>query len=44
MTIGLKYDSEKPRLGLVLGAFARPLIEIGKVGTFGANKYAPNNL
>jgi len=36
---GAKLDKGKNRLGLVIGGFARALIEVGKVGTFGANKY-----
>ena len=38
---GAKLDSGKPRLGLVLGDFARALAEVGKVGTYGAEKYSP---
>jgi len=30
------------RLGLVLGAFANALVEVGKVGTYGAQKYTDN--
>lgn len=37
--IGVKDDSNKPRLDLVLGDFANALWEVGEVGTFGANKY-----
>ena len=36
---GVKLDNEKPRMDLVLGEFTRALEEVGKVGTFGANKY-----
>ena len=39
---GSKLDDGKVRLGLVLGAFAEALIEVGKVGTYGANKYSDN--
>jgi hypothetical protein len=39
---GAKLDAGKNRLGLVLGGFARSLQEVGKVGTFGANKYTDN--
>jgi len=39
---GAKLDAGKNRLGLVLGAFARALNEVGKVGTYGAEKYTPN--
>jgi hypothetical protein len=37
---GAKVDAGKNRLGLVLLDFSLPLIEVGKVGTFGANKYS----
>lgn len=37
---GAKLDHGKPDLDLVLGDFANALIEVGKVGTFGANKYS----
>jgi hypothetical protein len=40
---GLKLDNDKPNLDLVLGGFSKALIEVGKVGTFGATKYAPDN-
>lgn len=43
MPEGLKYDGGKPRAALVLGGFANALLEVSKVGTFGAAKYAPNN-
>ena len=43
MPEGLKYDGGKPRAALVLGGFANALLEVAKVGTFGAEKYAPNN-
>lgn len=39
---GAKLDAGKNRLGLVLGGFKNALKEVGKVGTFGANKYTPN--
>ena len=39
---GAKLDAGKPRLGLVLGAFANALAEVGKVGTYGAQKYTDN--
>lgn len=39
---GAKLDADKPRPDLVLGAFARALIEVSKVGTYGANKYSEN--
>lgn len=38
---GAKMDRGKPNLDLVLGEFARALIEVGRVGTFGAEKYTP---
>ncbi|MGB0467725.1 MAG: dATP/dGTP diphosphohydrolase domain-containing protein [Pontibacterium sp.] len=37
--LGIKHDAGKPRLGLVLGGFAGALTEVGRVGTFGAEKY-----
>ena len=42
MTIykGLKYDSEKPKMNLLP---PKALIEVGKVLTFGAEKYGPEN-
>jgi len=41
MTIpGVKYDEGKPKAGLVLGDFSRALMEVSKVGTFGAEKYS----
>jgi hypothetical protein len=39
---GAKLDAGKNRLGLVLGAFSRALTCVGKVGTYGANKYTDN--
>lgn len=36
---GAKLDAGKPRIGLVLGDFSAALIEVAKVGTYGANKY-----
>jgi len=39
-TPGAKLDAGKTRLGLVLGSFAFALEEVGKVGTFGAQKYS----
>lgn len=38
-TPGAKLDQDKILLGLVLMDFAPALIEVGKVGTFGARKY-----
>ena len=37
---GAKLDAGKPDLDLVLGDFSRALIQVGSVGTFGANKYS----
>jgi hypothetical protein len=39
---GAKLDLGKNRLGLVIFGFARALQEVGKVGTYGANKYTDN--
>lgn len=39
---GAKLDYGKPDMDLVFGAFSRALIEVAKVGTFGAKKYSPN--
>jgi len=39
---GAKLDLGKPRCALVLGGFALALLEISKVGTFGAVKYTDN--
>jgi hypothetical protein len=39
---GAKLDNGKPRVELVLGAFAPALLEVAKVGTYGANKYTEN--
>lgn len=36
---GAKLDAEKPRVGLVFAGFANALLEVAKVGTFGAKKY-----
>jgi hypothetical protein len=41
-TPGAKLDAGKPRVALVLGDFAGALLEVAKVGTFGANKYSPH--
>ena len=40
--IGVKLDAGKNDLGLVIGSFSSALIDVGKVGTFGANKYTRN--
>ena len=39
---GAKLDHGKPRPALVLGGFARALLEVSKVGTYGAVKYTDN--
>lgn len=36
---GAKLDAGKNRIAMVLEQFARALWEIGRVGTYGANKY-----
>lgn len=41
-TPGAKLDAGKPRLSLVLGGFPRALVEVAKVGTYGAKKYTDN--
>ena len=39
---GAKLDAGKVRVGLVLGGFAKALLEVSKVGTKGAAKYSDN--
>lgn len=39
---GAKLDAGKLRPALVLGGFARALIAVSKVGTYGATKYTDN--
>jgi hypothetical protein len=39
---GAKLDAGKPRVSLVLRSFSLALIEVSKVGTFGADKYTDN--
>lgn len=39
---GAKLDAGKVRMGLVMRGFARALFEVGRVGTYGAEKYSPN--
>lgn len=39
---GAKLDAGKPRVGLVLLGFPHALMEVAKVGTFGAGKYTDN--
>ena len=41
-TPGAKLDEGKPRVGLMLSGFARALLAVSKVTTFGANKYTAN--
>lgn len=38
---GAKDDADKVRAELVLGGFARALLEVAKVATYGARKYTP---
>jgi len=40
---GKKYDEGKNRMGLVLQGFANALWEVGRVGTFGGQKYGFGN-
>ena len=39
---GMKFDGDKPQLDLLLD-FGLAIQEVGKVATYGANKYAPGN-
>lgn len=39
---GIKFDTEKPRMDMVLGNFPRALYAVSEVGTYGANKYTDN--
>lgn len=39
---GAKLDATKPNCDLVFGGFANALLEVAKVGTFGARKYTDN--
>ncbi len=39
---GAKLDAGKVRMGLVMRGFTRALFEVGRVGTYGAEKYSPN--
>lgn len=39
---GAKLDLNKPNCDLVFGGFATALLEVAKVGTFGATKYTPH--
>ena len=40
---GKKYDTGKNRMGLVLQGFSNALWEVGRVGTFGCQKYGENS-
>lgn len=40
---GIKYDTGKNRMGLVLEGFANALWEVGNVGTFGCERYGEFN-
>ena len=37
---GIKHDQGKPRVALVVHGFARALMEVSAVATFGAEKYS----
>ena len=39
---GVKHDHGKPRASLVVHGFARALLEVSAVATFGAEKYTAN--
>ena len=39
---GAKLDAGKPRPSLVLGGFARALLAVTRIGTYGAVKYTDN--
>lgn len=39
-TPGAKLDAGKPRVGMVLSAFARAISHVSYVGAFGAEKYS----
>ncbi|MBK7544116.1 MAG: hypothetical protein IPI57_20760 [Candidatus Competibacteraceae bacterium] len=41
-TPGAKLDANKPNCDLVFGGFANALLEVAKVGTFGAQEYTAN--
>lgn len=43
VTEGKKYDNGKNRMGLVLQGFSNALWEVGRVGTFGCQKYGEFN-
>lgn len=39
----MKYDAGKPRPSLILKSMSRALLEVSKVATFGAEKYAEDS-
>lgn len=39
----MKYDGDKPKMSLLLSGMAAPILEVAKVLTFGAKKYAANS-
>tara|TARA_R110000782_G_scaffold264222_1_gene357299 strand:+ start:4573 stop:4911 length:339 start_codon:yes stop_codon:yes gene_type:complete len=39
---GAKLDLGKPQVGLMMEGFARALLEVSKVTTYGADKYTPH--
>lgn len=39
---GAKLDAGKVRAGLVVAGFSRALWAVGRIGTYGAEKYTPN--
>jgi hypothetical protein len=39
MTEGKKYDSGKPKAGMVLGYFSNAIMAVADVGTYGNEKY-----
>ena len=42
-TAGLKFDADKPRMELLMQGMPRALEEVGRVLTFGAQKYAAHS-
>ena len=43
MTVGLKFDGDKPKLDLLVDGVPPALEEVGKILTFGAQKYAAHS-
>lgn len=41
--VGLKFDGQKPKMDLLFDGTPNALLEVGKVLTFGAKKYAAHN-